>query len=105
MTLNDLEIGITSYCETVIAPQIQSTLDRFLFYGWTALIAPRLEKLIQPLIPVATNMGLIDAEGNIDLDALEKAGMTAFERQPEVTVWKFKFRREDFADFIRHLRG
>ena len=105
MTLKDLELGIVSYCETKIAPVLPSTLDKWLLYAGLAVCGTKMEKTIQTIAPAAAQVGIIDADGNIDLDLLEKVGTAAFQKQPKVQIWKLTFGQEDFSDFIRHLRG
>lgn len=65
----------------------------------------KTEAIVNAFAPTAASIGIIDAAGNIDLDVLEKLGNAAFEKQPKVTLWKLTFSKEDFADFIQHLRG
>ena len=105
MKLKDLELGIMSYSELRIAPALHSTLDKWLLYAGLAALGSKLESAVQAIAPAAEGAGLIDADGNIDLDWLEKIGLAAFEKQPKVQIWKITFIREDFSDFMRHLRG
>ena len=105
MTLKDLELAITSYCETVIAPQLASPMDRWIMFFGLGVAGAKLEAAIQAIAPLAATAGLIDESGNINVDLLEKAGYAAFEKQPQITIWKLTFRREDFSDFMRHLHG
>ena len=105
MTLKDLELGIASYCEQRIAPQINSTLDRWIFFAGLGLLGTKLEAALQAIAPAAAGFGLIDGDGNIDLDLLERIGTDAFAKQPKVSIWKLTFAKEDFEDLMRHLRG
>ena len=105
MKLKDLELGIVSYCEQRIEPQNNSTHDRWIFFAGIGLLGSKLEAAIQTLAPSAAGFGLIDGDGNIDLDLLERVCIDAFEKQPKVSIWNLTFTREDFADLMRHLRG
>lgn len=105
MNLKDLELGIVSYCEQKVAPALPSTLDKWLLYAGLATCGLKMEKVIQSIAPAAAQAGIIDADGNIDLDFLEKVGTAAFQKQPKVQIWKLTFGQDDFAEFIRHLRG
>ena len=105
MTLKDLELGIVSYCELRVAPALRTSLDKWLLYLGLAAVGSKLEAVAQALAPVAEGAGLIDTDGNVDLDWLEKVGLAAFEKQPKVQIWKLTFIREDFSDLMRHLRG
>ena len=105
MKLKDLELGIMSYCELRVAPALRSSLDRWLLYAGLAVWGAKLETAIQKVVPAAESIGFIDVDGNVDLDLLEQIGYAAFEKQPKVEIWKLSFIREDFSDFMRHLRG
>ena len=105
MNLKDLELGVVSYCEQKIAPVLPSTLDKWILYAGLAAGGLKMEKMIQSIAPAAAQAGIIDANGNIDLDFLEKVGTAAFQKQPKIQIWKLTFGQDDFADFIRHLRG
>ena len=104
MNLKDLELGIVSYCEQKVAPVLPSTVDKWLMYAGLAVCGTKMEKMIQSIAPAAAQIGFIDADGNIDLDLLEKVGTAAFQKQPKVQLWKLTFGQDDFADFIRHIR-
>lgn len=104
MTLKDLELGITSYCEQRVAPMLQSTFDKWIFYAGLALMGAKMEAFAQSVAPAAAAVGVIDGDGNLDMDTLEKVGYAAFEKQPRVQIWKLTFIKEDFGDFMRYLR-
>ena len=101
MNLKDLELGIVSYCESMVAPHIRSTLDKWIFFAGLGVLGTKLESEIQKIAP---EIGLVDGDGNINIDLLEKIGLSAFEKQPKVEIWKLTFVKEDFSDFIRYLR-
>ena len=105
MNIKDLELSIVSYCEQKVSPVLPSTLDKWLLYAGLAVCGTKMEKIIQSIAPAAAQAGIIDADGNIDIDLLEKIGTVAFHKQPKVQLWKLTFGQDDFADFIRHLRG
>ena len=105
MNIKDLELGIVSYCEQKVAPVLPSTMDKWLMYAGLAFFGTKMEKTIQSFAPSAIQLGIIDADGNIDLDLLEKVGSAAFQKQPKIKIWKLTFGQEDFAGFICHLRG
>ena len=105
MNIKDFELGIVSYCEQKVAPALPSTLDKWLLYAGLAVCGTKLEKMIQSIAPAAAQAGIIDTDGNINIDLLEKIGTVAFQKQPKVQIWKLMFGQEDFSDFILHLRG
>lgn len=104
MTLKDLELGITGYCEQRIAPMLRSSVDKWALYFGLGILATKMEALFQTVAPMASAAGIIDGDGNIDLGLLENVGYAAFEKQPRVQLWKLTFAKEDWGDFIRFIR-
>ena len=79
--------------------------DKWLFEAFLVSLGIKFEALIQTIAPFIVNVGIIGANGNIEIDLLEKVGNATFDQQPTLDLWKFTFAKEDFADFVRHLRG
>lgn len=105
MKLKDLELGIVSYCEQKVAPMLTSSLDRWLLFAGLAVYGTKLEKIFSSFASAAENAGLMDADGSIDLDLLERIGTEAFRKQDKIQLWKLTFTVEDFKDFLHHVRG
>lgn len=72
MKLADIELGIMNYIHQEIAAKATG-LTKFLIYTGSFLGAAKGEKLIAQYLPILQNMDLIDAEGNIDIEALYNA--------------------------------
>lgn len=104
MTIKDLELGITSYCEQRIAPMLHSTLDKWALFFGLGILGTKMESLFQSVAPMASAAGIIDGDGNIDLGMIENVGYEAFQKQPKIQIWKLTFAKEDWGDFIRFLR-
>lgn len=105
MKLKEFEMGVASYCEKYVAPQLPSAGSRWLMYFGLGVAGLRSEAAFQAIAPTLASVGIIDAEGNINLELLEKAGLEAFEKQPRVDILGCTFFREDFCQFMKHLRG
>lgn len=104
MNIKDFEVGVASYCKDKVMPKLTSSWDRLVLGAFIGALGLRFETLIQNIYPAVVSAGIIDANGNIDLDMLEKIGNSGFEYQPTLEIWKLKFSGEDFKDFIAHLR-
>ena len=105
MKLKDFEMGVLSYCAKYVAPQLRTTGSKWLMYFGLGVAGLRSEVAFRQIAPTLAAVGVIDEEGNIDLDLLEKAGLEAFEKQPRVDILNCTFFRNDFVNFMRHLRG
>ena len=105
MKLNDIEMGLLSFAETHIAPKLESDLDRLLFYAGGAAKMAQLEAQINKNADSLIDMGLMEADGEFNLDAIEKYGEIAFAKVPKVSFWKVKgFNQKDFKNLINYLR-
>lgn len=104
MNTKDFVQGLERYCELRIVPQIESSFGRIVFRSALNVVKLRMEELIK-LIPPA--LGIVDENGNLDLELMEKAISAAFEKQPQFTLWggALTFRKEDLSDFIRVVHG
>ena len=105
MNLKELIEGLASYAKDVAAPQIPDTGQRAIFY-WQARVAElQAECIAKEYGPRLRLIGLVDSEGVVNLDVLEQAGFDTFQAIPQATHKGYTFRREDFADFMNHIKG
>ena len=104
MNLQNFEPGVLSFCEQRIPQILKYQGQKWLFRFGLVVAGARTEALAAKIAPIAQSIGLVDADGNIDLDLVEKTGNAAFEQQPRVDVLNVTFTQEDFRDLMRHLR-
>lgn len=105
MKLQEIEMGLLSFAETHIAPNLESDLDRLLFYAGGAAKLAQFEAQINKNAESLIEMNLMDADGEFNLDAIEKYGEIAFAKVPKVNFWKVKgFNQKDFKNLMQYLR-
>lgn len=105
MKLKDIEMGLLSFAETHIAPNLESDLDRLLFYAGGAAKLAQFEAQINKNAASLVEMDIMDADGEFNLDAIEKYGEIAFAKVPKVSFWKVKgFNQRDFKNLMNYLR-
>lgn len=105
MNLKEFEMGLLSFAEQQIAPKLESDFDRFLFYAGGAAKMAQLERQIAKNGASLIEMEIMDADGEFDLDAIEKFGEIAFAKVPKISFWKIKgFNQKDFKNLMKHLR-
>ena len=100
MKIKDLIPKIDRYCELRILPQIADSGNKWVFFLKLKVFELGLERNIPEELSF-----LVDENGDVDLELLQKAGEAAFEKQPEAKFGAFKFRKEDLCDFIRVVHG
>jgi hypothetical protein len=105
MKLQEIEMGLLSFAETHIAPNLESDLDRLMFYAGGAAKLAQFEAQINKNAASLVEMNLMDADGEFNLDAIEKYGEIAFAKVPKVSFWKVKgFNQRDFKNLMNYLR-
>lgn len=103
MDLKQFELGVVDYIGAEVIPAMPSQLEKWL--GWAAVAAfgNRAEQLLERHRSLLESAGVIQ-DGEVDLDRLEQIGLTAFARQPDLKIWKFTLRQDDFKKLLARLR-
>lgn len=105
MNLQEIEMGLMSFADQHIAPSLESDIDRLLFYAGGAAKMAQLEAKVVKNGAELIEMGIMDADGEFDLNAIEKYFEIAFSKVPKVSFWKIKgFNQKDFKALVNHLR-
>ena len=105
MKLQEIEMGLLSFAETHIAPNLESDLDRLLFYAGGAAKLAQFEVQINKNAESLIEMNIMDADGEFNLESIEKYGEIAFAKVPKVSFWKVKgFNQRDFKNLMQYLR-
>lgn len=73
MKLSDIEIILGLYIKDEVLPHIPNTLTRFAVATGSALAIGKGELLIKEYMPIIKALGIIDVDGNVNIDALYKA--------------------------------
>ena len=73
MKLDQIELVLAQYIKQEIIPAIPNTFIKFALAGGSFLVMGKAERLIQQYLPMLQSMDIIDAEGNVDIDALYSA--------------------------------
>ena len=119
MKIKDFALGLASFCESRVKPTFQKTHNKIMLDAFVSLLRRNAESATAAIVSSSAWFGLVDDEGNINLDLVEGVGNDVFEKNPIVEIplprppildrllepCVLKFQREDFAEFIRILRG
>lgn len=105
MTLQDFETGLVAFAETYMLPHLDNGFAKWLFYLGLGENGIRFDQYVKAQLPLLTTIGIVDADGGINLDDLEKNGKAAFKKQPRFKLWKFTLSEQDFDALMAHLRG
>lgn len=105
MKIADIELVLAEYIRKEMIPVIPTTLGKFALAGASTLILGKTEKLLSQYKPILTTLGVIDADGNIDVDALYSAakdGMIA--TNGILQIAGFTFNQADIDKLYKMLK-
>lgn len=105
MDLKNFEMGIVSFAENEVLPNLHNSVDRWLMYAGLMAGGLRMEQSLRDLAPWLVGAGVMNESGEIDLNKLENIGVSAFAKQPDVKIWKLTFHEDDFRKLMAHLRS
>lgn len=103
MKTQNLPIAILSYVESVLLPEIPSSLGRWTMYAGALLKVPDMTRMIEKYSPMLKEFGAISENGDIDFGKLRQIGISAFEKVPSIELADFEFKKDDFEKFITYL--
>ena len=108
VTFSQVELGLITYIDREIAGKVDG-LKKLFVVGAEALVAGKFESIAAPLLQhkLAKELGIVDDQKMIDLDALKTALTSAIDKTGPVTqdipfLGPVTFKRED-VDMLYNL--
>ena len=103
VSINQIKAGLGDYIEAVMLPRMDSK-RKFVTGIAYILIATKIDNMVPTIaaLPAIKMIGVIDQEGNVDIDSLYKAAKAQIERQGEM-LGDFKFRAADIDELYRYI--
>lgn len=105
MKISDIEIVLAKYVNAEMLPVMPTTLSKFSLVAASTLMIGKTEKLIEKHKDIIQTLGIIDNEGNVDVDALyvaAKEGMKASNGRLEIK--SFTFNQADIDKLYKMLK-
>lgn len=109
VNMNQIKAGLGDYIEAVMLPRMDSK-RKFVTGMAYILIASKMDQVIPAIaaLPAIKMLGVIDQDGNVDIDSLYKAAKAQIERQGELEIsikmlGDFKFRAADIDELYRYI--
>lgn len=103
MKLQEIEIGILDYVNNEIAPKANG-LTKFLIYSGTALGTVKLENLIGKYKPLMLQLGIMNTDGDIDIEALYQAAKTGIQNSGSFTAMGIIFDESDIDNLYKYIK-
>lgn len=106
MKLSQIQIGIANYIQAEIADKANG-IKKFTVYAGTFLILAKMEKITSSLTqnPLIIQLGIIDENGDIDIDTLEDVMRKAMEKTGKFEFMGIIFNGEDINSLFRHIKA
>ena len=105
MKIADLEIAISKYIKSEVAPNIPNTLERFMVYTGSVLVLGKGEKLIQKHLPTLKSMDIINDQGDVDVDLLYQAAKEGIRATGTVQIKSLIFNEADLDKLYQFIKG
>lgn len=109
VNLNQITAGLGDYIEAVMLPRMDSK-RKFVTGIAYILIVSKMDQMISVIsaLPAIKMLGIIDPDGNVDIDSLYKAAKAQIERQGELEIsikmlGDFKFHAADIDELYRYI--
>lgn len=109
VSINQIKAGMGDYIEAVMLPRMDSK-RKFVTGIAYILIATKIDQMLPTIaaLPAIKVLGVIDQDGNVDIDSLYKAAKAQIERQGELEIsikmlGDFKFRAADIDELYRYI--
>lgn len=104
MNVIQFENKLLSYISEEMLPKMPNNLNKFLGYMTVGALTTKMDNILQPYMNMAKKINVIDEQGQIDLDALDKALCYAFDNIPTINLWNFTFTKSDVPHFISYMK-
>ena len=106
MKLVDIELVLGQYIKQEVIPAIPNPYMKFLLAGGSFLVMGKAERLIQQYLPMLQSMDIIDAEGNVDIDALYTAAKEGLKAtNGKIEIKGLIFNQNDIDKLYSMLKG
>jgi hypothetical protein len=105
MKIADFEVATVTFLKNHILPETKEGLERIGVSTAIALLGLKFDTMLQKYIPVAQQLGVVDAEGDVDINTLELAVKEGLKSQPKIPLFGFNMDESDVIKYFEHLRS
>ncbi|MGL5778222.1 hypothetical protein [Cetobacterium sp.] len=106
MKLSKIQVGIANYIQAEIAEKATG-IKKFTVYAGTFLILAKIEEITNGLMenPIVQQLGIINSEGDVDIDILENVMHKSMEKTGKVEFMGIIFNDNDVTSLFQHIRS
>lgn len=103
MELKHVQAGVVSYLEKELIPKADFK-TQFKLWAGIAFANIKLEKMYQENVGKLASMGIVDGQGNIDIDTLYQSLKFAMQRTGKYQVGDIIFNEQDIDKMYEYIK-
>lgn len=105
MKIADFEIATVTFLKNHILPETKEGLERIGVGTAIALLGLKIDSMLQRYIPLAQQLDVVSADGDVDINTLEMAVKEGLKSQPKIPLLGFNLDESDVAKYFEYLRS
>lgn len=105
MKLSEIQLAVQRYVEGEMIPVASTDFQKVLTYAGLTIFNSKLAQMETQFAPMAKKIGIIDENGDYDIDLLHEALSTGLEKVGLVNVAGVIFRKSDVDTFFNKYLG
>lgn len=105
MKLIDFEVATVNFLKNHILPETHEGLERFAVAVAIGALGIKLDAMLQKYVPMAQQLDIVSADGDVDLSALEVSIKEGLKSQPKIPLLGFNMDESDVIKYFEYLRS
>ncbi len=105
MKIADFEIATVTFLKNHILPETKEGLERIGVGTAIALLGLKIDSMLQRYIPLAQQLDVVSADGDVDINTLEMAVKEGLKSQPKIPLLGFNLDESDVSKYFEYLRS
>lgn len=106
MKLSEIQLGIQHFAEAEMIPHASGGLHQVLLYAGLTIFNKQIQQMEARFAPMAKSIGILDENGDYNMELLHEAIATGVEKVGAVNVLDMIFRKADIDTlFDKYLKG
>jgi hypothetical protein len=105
MKIADFEVATVTFLKNHILPETKEGLERIGVGTAIALLGLKIDSMLQRYIPLAQQLDVVSADGDVDINTLEMAVKEGLKSQPKIPLLGFNLDESDVTKYFEYLHS